>query len=97
MTLLALSIFLLASALAAITILLLMKTNELTNAVANLTTATAQLTTSVDLAIALLQNQGQPSTPDADIVPLITSIETSNAVLTNLKAKLDAAVTPPQP
>lgn len=94
---LAIALFVLASTMAFFTLLLLMKTSELIAAVTDLANATTGLATSVDAAVAILINQGQPSTPDADIVPLITAIEVETERVKNLNAKLVAATTPPQP
>jgi uncharacterized protein YoxC len=74
-----------------------MKTLELTAAIDGLRNATTELSASVNKAVAVLMEQGQPSTPDNDIVPLIEAIGTLADSATNLKAKLDAALTPPQP
>lgn len=97
MLLLAIAIFLLASTLAMVTLLFLMKTAELSAAVSENTAAVNGLSASVDAAIAVLINAGQPSTPDADIVPLIAAIEANTQTAVNTKAKLDAALTPPTP
>jgi len=94
MLLLALSIFLLAIVLVVITNQIVMKTSELSKAVSDNTTATNGLAASVDAAVAVLVNAGQPSTPDADIVPLIDAINNNTTALANAKAKLDAAVNP---
>ena len=94
MLLLSIALFLLASTLALLTLLFLMKSAELSKATSDLTTATNGLAASVDAAVAVLINQGQPSTPDADIVPLIAAIEANTGTLANAKAKLDAALNP---
>lgn len=95
MILLSISIFLLASTMALVTLLLLMKTSELSDAVSLNTAAANGLASSIDTAVAVLINAGQPSTPDADIVPLIVAIDANTQTAVNAKAKLDAALTPP--
>ncbi len=88
----AIAIFLLALAVVVGVYLFAMKTTELTTAVTNLTTATNGLSDSVDRAVTALGNQGQPSTPDADIVPLIAAIDVQTQAVLNAKAKLDTAL-----
>lgn len=75
---------------------LAMKTAELTASVNNLTTATNALVHSVDAAIVAIGNNGAPSTPDSDIIPLITQIDAQSVALQNAQTRLDAALTPPQ-
>jgi len=91
---LAVSLFVLASLLLVSIISLAMKTAELTASVNNLTTATNALVHSVDAAIAALGNNGAPSTPDSEIVPLITQIDAQSLALQNAQVRLDAALTP---
>lgn len=74
--------------------ILIMKTNELSESVSRLTTATLGLSSSIDSAIAILLSQGA-STPDADVAAAIIAIDTQSANLTTAKAKLDAALSSP--
>jgi hypothetical protein len=91
----AVSIALLAIAVTLGVYLFAMKTTELTTAINNLTTATTGLSDSVDKAVTALGNQGAPSTPDSDIVPLITAIDARTTEINAAKARLDAALNPP--
>jgi hypothetical protein len=93
---LAIAVFVLISLLLVSIISLAMKTAELTASVNNLTTATNALVHSVDAAVAALGNSGAPSTPDSDIIPLITQIDAQSVALQNAQTRLDAALTPPQ-
>lgn len=73
---------------------LFMKTLELQSAVSALASQVSGLKSSVDAAVALLINQA-PSTPDADIVPLLGAITDATSTLAEAKSKLDAATAPP--
>jgi len=91
----AISIALLAIAVTLGVYLFGMKTTELTTAISNLTTATTGLNESVDKAVTALNNQGAPTTPDSDIVPLIAVIDLRTTEINAAKARLDAALNPP--
>lgn len=95
MILLSIAVFVLAIATVAGTVFLSMKTAELSDAVSRNTAAVNGLATSVDSAVAVLINLGVPSTPDADIVPLIAAIDSNTQTAINARAKIEAALNPP--
>lgn len=88
------AVVLIVLVVSAATIWLVMKTTELTAAIAGLTTAIASLSTSVDAAVTAITNAGA-STPDADIVPLIDQVNTQTTAAQNLTQRLNTALNPP--
>lgn len=92
---LAIGFFVLAFAVLLFTVVLIMKTTELSAAINNLSAATLALATAVDKAADALTNQGANTTPDADIVPLIGAVESITSTLSAATSKLAAATPPP--
>lgn len=70
---------------------LLMRTTELTAAVSGLSTATAALATTGAQVVDALNNK-TPSTPDADIDPLITVIQSETARIASVESALRGAL-----